>query len=77
MIDWIEIVNGSPMPPLDHEVLIWTGGAKRPTMFTAQRRKFENGHCGWYLNGEDDEHIGFHRVTHWGELPTPPIKETK
>lgn len=76
MDEWKEIKNGQPMPPLDHDVLIWTGQAETPRMFVASRKKWPNGHRGWYMGHEDD--LGFRGVTHWRERPdSPSIKEVQ
>ena len=69
MSEWKKIANGQPMPPLDHDVLIWTGNAETPRMFVARRVQ-----CGWYM-GHGDDSVGFTRVTHWRERPAPPVDE--
>jgi len=74
--EWVELVNGMPMPPLDQRVLVYTGKAKKPAIWSGYRHVYPNGHRTWAVSEDAEFGISAQTVTHWRELPAPPTTES-
>lgn len=77
MSEWVKLKNGRPMPPHGERVLIFTGAAKVPTIFSAFREKGSDGSSSFWYEDDDDDSMTISAVTHWMPLPAPPAKEKR